>query len=81
MRLGDTVVMASDAPPDSYSTPQGFSITIRVGSSAEVERIFRELSEGGTIAMPMDKTFFAERFGMATDRFRIPWTVLCEQEA
>jgi len=28
--------------------------------------------------MPMEKTFWAERFGMFTDRFGVSWMVNCE---
>jgi PhnB protein len=28
--------------------------------------------------MPLDKTFFAKKFGMFTDKFGIPWMVICE---
>ena len=28
--------------------------------------------------MPLEKTFWAERFGMLTDRFGIPWLINCE---
>jgi PhnB protein len=31
--------------------------------------------------MPIAKTFWAERFGMLTDRFGIPWMVNCEAKA
>jgi PhnB protein len=31
--------------------------------------------------MPLDKTFFAEKFGMLTDRFDIPWMIITEQRA
>lgn len=46
---------------------------------AEAERIFKELSQGGSVEMKMEETFFAHRFGMATDRFGIPWMVICEK--
>jgi PhnB protein len=35
--------------------------------------MFNDLSEGGTITMPMQETFWAERFGMLTDKFGINW--------
>jgi PhnB protein len=28
--------------------------------------------------MPLEKTFWAARFGMVVDRFRIPWLINCE---
>ena len=35
---------------------------------AEAEQLFAALGEGGTVIMPLEKTFWAERFGMLTDR-------------
>jgi uncharacterized glyoxalase superfamily protein PhnB len=29
--------------------------------------------------MPLDKTFFAAKFGMLTDRFNIPWMIITEE--
>ncbi len=77
--IGDAVLMASDAPPEYYQKPQGNYVSLGVGEPAEAERIFRELSEGGTVQMPFEKTFWASGgFGMFVDRFGIPWMVNCE---
>ena len=45
---------------------------------AEAEALFAGLCEGGTVTMPLEMTFWAERFGMCTDRFRVSWMVNCE---
>lgn len=37
--------------------------------------MIRENSSGGTIRMPLQETFWAERFGMLVDRFGVPWMV------
>ena len=37
--------------------------------------------DGGTIEMPIGRTFWAERFGMATDRFGIAWMINCAPES
>jgi PhnB protein len=79
--VGENVIMASDAPPGHYSKPQGFSVNIGLNNIAEAERIFRALSEGGAVGMPIQETFWAVRFGMCTDRFGIPWMVNCEKAA
>ena len=76
---GDAVLMASDAPPEHYSKPQGFSININVAEPAEAERLFKALSEGGEVIMSLAETFWAVRFGMFTDKFGIPWMVNCEK--
>ena len=77
LRVGDQLLMASDAPPNEYQKPQGFSLSLNVDKPAEAERLFRALSEKGTIRLPIDKTFWAERFGMLVDQFGIPWMVNC----
>ena len=38
---------------------------------------FDALAAGGTVDMPLQKTFWASAFGMLTDRFNIPWMVNC----
>jgi PhnB protein len=42
------------------------------------ERIFHLLAKDGTVVMPLEKTFWAARFGMLVDRFGIPWLINCE---
>ena len=76
--VGDLVLMGADVAPDAYEAPKGFSLSIELKSTNEAERIFRELSTDGTIVMPLEKTFWAERFGMVIDRFGIPWLINCE---
>jgi PhnB protein len=81
LMVGDKLLMASDAPPDRFDQPKGFSVTVGVDTAAEAERIYNTFAEGGTVRMPMEETFFAERFGMVTDRFGTPWMILCEKKA
>ncbi|MGH7559611.1 MAG: VOC family protein [Gemmatimonadales bacterium] len=78
LKVGDQVIMGSDMPPGQpYEAPRGIYVSINVDETAEAERIFRELSEGGQVVLPIDKTFWAERFGMTVDRFGTPWMVNC----
>jgi PhnB protein len=78
---GGAVLMGSDAPPDRYLKPQGFSVSVTVDKPAEAERIFAALAEKGAVPMPIQQTFWAARFGMVVDRFGIPWMVNCNKEA
>ena len=73
--LGETKLMASDAPPGRSSPPGGFSVNLMPETAEEAERIFAALSEGGVVRMPLESTFWAERFGMLVDRFGVPWMI------
>jgi PhnB protein len=79
LQVGDRVLMGGDAPPQHYSKPQGFSVSLSVDDPAEADRVFGELSAGGQIMMPIGETFWARRFGMLIDKFGTPWMVNCEK--
>ena len=78
MRVGDQVLMGSDAPPPHFEKPQGFFVSLQIDEPAEAERIFNGLAEGAEVRMPLQKTFWAAHFGMLVDRFGTPWMVNCE---
>lgn len=79
--IGDQVVMASDAPTGHYEKAAGIRLTLNFDKPGEAERVFHALAEGGSVQMPIGKTFFAERFGMLADKFGIPWMISCEHPA
>jgi len=76
--IGNQLVQGGDFPPQQYDAPKGFSLSLQLTDASEAERIFQELAEGGEVRMPLEKTFWAERFGMVVDRFGIPWLINCE---
>jgi PhnB protein len=76
--VGAQELMGADVAPDSYEEPKGFSLSIQIKSTTEAERIFHEMARGGRIVLPLEKTFWAARFGMLVDRFGIPWLINCE---
>lgn len=81
LALGGAVLMGSDTPPGAYARPQGLSVSLQIDDPERAERVFGALAEGGTVAMPIQQTFWAARFGMVTDRFGTPWMVNCDQPA
>jgi PhnB protein len=78
LMIGDQVLMGGDVAPDRYEEPRGFSLSLQITSAMEAERLYHELRAGGRVVMPLEKTFWAERFGMVVDRFGIPWLINCE---
>jgi PhnB protein len=69
-------LMASDTGPWApYEAPKGIQVTLNYNTAAEGKKAYDALSQGGKVTMPLDKTFWAEAFGMFTDRFGTPWMV------
>jgi PhnB protein len=78
VKIGDQVLMGADVAPEQYAKPSGFSLSLHIKSTAEAERIFKALATGGSIVLPLEKTFWAALFGMVVDRFGVPWLINCE---
>ena len=90
IKIGDSVVMACDNVFDSGDNPFdssdnqpiiGNNISLAYGTddNAEADRAFEAMSDGGTVVMPIQETFWADRFGMLTDKFGINWMINSEK--
>jgi len=76
IKIGDTVIMACDNVfEETNPTIVGNNITLSIGTRDidQAEKAFEQMSDSATIVMPMKETFWAERFGMLTDKFGINW--------
>ena len=76
LRIGEATVMVSDGRCSGTPSFQGFALSVGVPDPATAERVFAALADGGTVQMPLGKTFFARSFGMLTDRFGVGWMVI-----
>ena len=76
VRIGGNTVWASDGRCQGAPSFHGFALTLVPPNEAEADRLFAALADGGTVQMPMTKTFFSPRFGMVADRFGVPWIVV-----
>lgn len=81
LTVGGQVLMGGDVVLAAYEAPKGFSLSLQMTSTSEAERIFHELAKEGRVTVPLEKTFWAARFGMVVDRFGIPWLINCEESA
>jgi PhnB protein len=74
--LGDQVLMAGDAPAGRpYDGMKGFAMSLTFPTAAKAQEVFGSLGDGGQVTMPLQKTFWAESFGMLVDRFGTPWII------
>lgn len=71
---GAAVLMASDIPPGTpFQQGNNFHVTLNCESVAEIEKLFGALTEKATIKMPLQETFWAQRFAMFIDKFGVHW--------
>lgn len=82
--MGDTVLMGSDTfeafgPPAQMGN--NFSVSASMESKEEADKIFKALSEGGKVTMPLADAFWNSYFGSLTDKFGINWMVAYDYPA
>jgi len=77
--IGDTVLMASDVPPDRFKPMRSAYLSLAVDSDGDAERIFALLADGGEVFMPVQETFFASRFAQLRDKFGTLWMIIHEK--
>lgn len=78
-RIGDATIMGSDGHCSGSPKFGGFALTYNAKDAAEAERVFKSLSEGGEVRMPLCKTFFSPAFGMLADKFGLGWMIIVPQ--
>jgi PhnB protein len=76
MKIGDTVVMASDGFCSGKPSFEGFSLSYPAKDEADAKRRFDALAKEGQVRMPLGETFFARAFGMVADKFGLCWMVV-----
>ena len=79
IKIGDSTIMMCDDPgPDSAAGGGNISLAIGLNDPERAKQIFGNLARDGTVIMPLEKTYWAEAFGMVTDKFGVKWMVNCD---
>ena len=81
--LGGHVLMGTDAPETmGFTVKQGNNVYINLepDTRTETERIFKALSEGGKIEMPLQEMFWGDYYASFTDKFGIQWMLNCSSK-
>ncbi len=69
-------IFASDVPAERYRAPNAMvNLSLNTYTIEDAEAAFEKLSRGGEIFMPLQKTFWAERFGMFADKYGFSWSI------
>jgi PhnB protein len=73
-----TILMATDAL-ESMGHPltvgNNFYMSVNANSEKEADKLFKALSAGGRVTIPIEKAFWGAYFGMFTDKFGIQWMI------
>jgi PhnB protein len=74
--FGDNKIMFSDgAPHKKIINGNNIQINLHFDDEQKLEQVFKKLSDGGNITMPLEVTFWNAKFGMLEDKFGIKWMV------
>ena len=79
IKVGDSNIMMSDGSPEDVPESSNIQLAIGLDDVGKAREMFDNLSDGGSVTMPLDKTFWAEAFGMLTDKFGVKWMVNCDK--
>lgn len=74
-------LMGADAAGDCYQAPAGAQVHLEYDDPEQAEWVFSQFAKDGTIIMPFEQTFWANRFGMTKDRFGVQWMVSNQTKA
>lgn len=80
VRISNSEIMMSDGMKSGPLDFQCMSLSLRVPTEAEADRIYGALAKEGTVQMPIGPTFFARRFGSVADKFGVSWMVIVPTE-
>jgi PhnB protein len=72
--------MASDGDLSKSVDPDAGNVSLSLGvnDSAQAERVFNALADGGKVSMPFSDAFWGGKFGVVVDRFGTEWMVTSE---
>ena len=73
LTVGKDVLAGADVPSEQYQRPTSFHLLLGFDEPVEAECVFQALADNGTVAMPMQETFWAARYGNLTDQFGVSW--------
>jgi PhnB protein len=72
------MIMATDAIESmghKITPGNNFHLSLEAESKDEADKLFKGLSAGGNVTMPMADAFWGAYFGMLTDKFGIQWMI------
>ena len=80
LNINGSNVMFSDVFPGSpFIAGNNISLAYVTDNLDDIQSVFSQLAEGGTIAMELQETFWSKSYGSLKDKFGIEWQVSHEE--
>ena len=73
--LGFTLMCADTPPGTELQAGNNVSVSLSGDDTEALRGYWQGLSEGGTVAVPLEKQMWGDEFGMCVDRFGTQWMV------
>lgn len=70
---GNMIMISDTFKGKTVSTDGNIQLSVEVENEGEIDSVFNNMAEGGTITMPLQDTFWGARFGMLKDKFGVNW--------
>lgn len=78
LKINDTNVMISDSP-EGMAPPivagNNVALVFNAKTADEASNIFQQLATNGTVLLPLEKTFWADLYGMVKDQYGVNWHI------
>lgn len=72
--LNGELFMCIDSPiKHQFSFTPSISLFVECNTDAEIDKLYQELSAGGTILMPLSAYPFSKKYVWLTDKFGVSW--------
>jgi len=74
--FGTTVMFSDLLPSEPLVKGTNISLAIMMQNIDDIEPLFDELKEGGSVEMELQETFFSKCYGSLKDKFGIIWQIM-----
>jgi PhnB protein len=70
---GNMIMISDTFKGKTISTDGNIQLSVEVENEGEIDSVFNNMAEGGTVTMPLQDAFWGARFGMLKDKFGVNW--------
>lgn len=75
LKFGDNLIYFSDTSSEGeYQTGSNVQLNLNLDSEDEIRKVYEGLSQGATVTMELQDTFWGAIYGALTDKYGVSWS-------